>query len=164
MVVCVGVCGYGRGDAGGGGVVVFCVWLYGLRAVVGAALLLSSVVVALLPLLLFADCCLPLPSPTLPAGLWRRRCLSLREPASPLRPSIAWCLFVFHGLGCVAIVVAAAVFLVLSQVPPSQRGISLAQAGGGAVAIRDRLTEKAPAEGEKSPPKVCEMKGGVIVV
>ncbi|CAN0169393.1 unnamed protein product, partial [Hapterophycus canaliculatus] len=41
------------------------------------------------------------------------------------------------------------------QVPPSKRGISLAQAGGGAVAIRDnRRTEGLLPNGEKSPPKV----------
>lgn len=50
-----------------------------------------------------------------------------------------------------------------TQVPPSERGISLAQAGGGAVAIRESSAESAGVpdgygcgngNGAKSPPKV----------
>lgn len=45
--------------------------------------------------------------------------------------------------------------------PPSERGISLAQAGGGAVAIRDSSAEStAVAKGGKSPPKVRIVWGG----
>ncbi|CAM9441860.1 unnamed protein product [Scytosiphon promiscuus] len=53
------------------------------------------------------------------------------------------------------------------QVPPSERGISLAQAGGGAVAIRDnRRTESAQPNGvnERTPPKRDEYAERVLTL